>query len=164
MLTFFGEDVSLRSGLNLSSSQPEDAFGYPTFRIDQAFDLPQYSLFPLASVVPDGAQLIDQRSNTSFWDFDQSNLKASIEDVLGSVFQAAKNTLIAGAGDLIRTGTQNENPWLRAFAKNFQSTLTGAQIQAQGQLNRVQQFLANPTVWIVAGVGLVVMLFLSLRR
>lgn len=119
-------------------------------------------LFPTPSFLTDGQSLVDSRSNTSFWNFDQAKVLSSLQDVLGSVAQAGVKSGIQFAGDAINRNANSPNANVSSFFRNFQSTQTGAQIQAASYATRVQNFFANPIVWfVIAGTGL---LFFMSRR
>lgn len=120
-----------------------------------------FSLFPSPSYATDGVQLIDSRSNTSFWNFDQSKITNGLSDVLGSVIQAGGRTLLQGSGDLINKGA-NQPGQVGSFFQNFRSTQSGAEINAGAYASRFQNFLANPLVWFAA-VGLVIVLIFMRR-
>lgn len=115
-------------------------------------------LFPTPTILTDGQSLIDQRANTSFWSFDQSKITASLGDVLGSVTQAATKTGVQLASDAINRNTNNSNPTIAAMFRNFQSTQTGAQIQAGAIATRAQNWLMNPMLWL--GVVVIAIFFL----
>jgi hypothetical protein len=115
-------------------------------------------LFPTPTLLTDGQSLIDTRANVSFWDFDQSKITASLQDVLGSVTQAAAKSGVQLASDAINRNANNSNSAIAGLFKNFQSTQTGAQIQTASLATRAQNFFANPMVWL--GVVVVGMFFL----
>jgi hypothetical protein len=116
------------------------------------------SLFPSASYEPDGLQLLNGRSNTSFWNFDQSLIPSGLSDVLGSLGSAAVKSAVQGSADLINKQAKDQTA-LGGFFRNFQSTQTGAQLNAGAIGTRIQNFMANPLVWFGA-VGLVAVFFL----
>ena len=127
-----------------------------------SYDIPSsQSLFPTPTLLTDGQTLIDTRSNVSFWDFDQSKITSSLQDVLGSVTQAAAKSGVQLASDAINRNANNSNPTIAGLFKNFQSTQTGAQIQTASIATRAQNFFANPMVWL--GVVLVGAFFLFRR-
>jgi hypothetical protein len=117
--------------------------------------------FPKASLATDGAALIDSRSNTSFWNVDQSKIPASLQNVFGSLTEAAVKSGVQVASSTINRGTQ-QNGVVGGFFKNFRSTSTGAQINAGAYSTQIQNFFYNPIVWFAA-VGLVVLLFVMKR-
>lgn len=118
-------------------------------------------LFPTPTLLTDGQSLIDTRANVSFWDFDQSKITASLQDVLGSVTQAAAKSGVQLASDAINRNANNANPTIAGLFRNFQSTQTGVQIQTASMATRAQNFFANPMVWLgVVAVGM----FFLLRK
>lgn len=131
-------------------------YAVPSFEIPSAG-----SLFPMPTLLTDGQTLIEDRSNTSFWNFDQSKITAKLEDVLGSVTQAAAKSGIQLASDAINRNANNANPTIAGLFRNFQSTQTGAQIQTASMATRAQNFLMNPWLWL--GV-VVVGVFVLVRR
>lgn len=115
-------------------------------------------LFAPATMAPDGVQLINTRSNTSFWNFDQSQIPTSIQNVIGSVVSAATKSAVQNSADLINK--QSAQPgYLGQFAKNFQSTQTGAQLNAGAIATQFQNFIANPIVWFAAAAAIVLLVF-----
>lgn len=137
----------------------EGAYSDFSFAGGGSYDIPSsQSLFPTPTLLTDGQTLIDTRSNVSFWDFDQSKITSSLQDVLGSVTQAAAKSGVQLASDAINRNANNSNPTIAGLFKNFQSTQTGAQIQTASIATRVQNFFANPMVWL--GVVLVGAFFL----
>lgn len=126
-------------------------FGAPSIPASQ-------DLFPTPTLLTDGQTLIDTRSNVSFWNFDQSKIQSTLQDVLGSVTQAAAKSGVQLASDAINRNANNANPTIAGLFRNFQSTQTGAQIQTASLATRAQNFLANPMVWL--GVVLVGAFFL----
>ena len=140
----------------------EGAYSDFSFAGGGSYDIPSsQSLFPTPTLLTDGQTLIDTRSNVSFWDFDQSKITSSLQDVLGSVTQAAAKSGIQLASDAINRNANNSNPTIAGLFKNFQSTQTGAQIQTASIATRAQNFFANPMVWL--GVVLVGAFFLFRR-
>lgn len=140
----------------------EGAYSDFSFAGGGSYDIPSsQSLFPTPTLLTDGQTLIDTRSNVSFWDFDQSKITSSIQDVLGSVTQAAAKSGVQLASDAINRNANNSNPTIAGLFKNFQSTQTGAQIQTASMATRAQNFFANPMVWL--GVVLVGAFFLFRR-
>lgn len=131
--------------------------------LDYNPQLPEFEqrMFGPIDTAPMGEYDIAYRSNSSFWDFDQSKITAGISDVLGSGVQAGTKLLIQQASDSINSGTKSSNPWLAGFSQNFQSTKTGAQLNAGAYATRIQNFFANPIVWFGAAA---VVLFLLFRR
>lgn len=126
---------------------------------DSGWSIPSAQhLFPTPTLLTDGQTLIDTRSNNSFWNFDQSKISATLQDVLGSVTQAAAKSGIQLASDAINRNANNANPAIAGLFRNFQSTQTGAQVQAASIATRTQNFFANPMVWL--GVAVVGMFFL----
>jgi hypothetical protein len=119
------------------------------------------SLFPMPSFLTNGQTDIETRSQGGFWDFDQSKITSKLEDVLGSVAQAAAKSGVQLASDAINRNANNSNPTIAGLFKNFQSTQTGAQIQTASIATRAQNFFANPMVWL--GV-VIVGAFLLFRR
>lgn len=137
--------------------------GLPSYNLSEAFgsSFDPGELFRTASVAPDGIQLINERANTSFWNFDQSKITNSLQDVLGSLTNAAVKTAIQKAGDSINTeANKNSASWMTGFAQNFRSTSTGAQINAASYATQVQNFFANPIVWFVGIILLGLLLFM----
>lgn len=124
-----------------------------------SLDVP--SIFPSPSFVPDGGQLIDQRTNTSFWNYDQSKVSQSLQNVFGSLVEAGAKTGIQVAQSTINRGTQQQGQ-IGGFFRNFQSTQTGAQINAAGYATQIQNFLFSPIVWF-ASIALVIG-YVFLRR
>ena len=122
-------------------------------------DIP--SIFPSASYAPDGTQLIDGRSNSSFWNYDQSKVTQSLQNVFGSLVEAGAKTGLQVAQSTINRGTQQQGN-TGAFFRNFQSTQTGAQINAAGYATQIQNFLFSPIVWF-ASIALVIG-YVFLRR
>lgn len=118
-------------------------------------------LFTPPSLAPDGFALIDNRSNASFWNFDQSKISAGLSDVLGSLTKAAGATAIKVAGDSINRNT-NQPGSVGTFFQSFQATKTGAQINAASLGNSAMNFFASPLVWL--GVVGVVVLFMFMRK
>lgn len=117
------------------------------------------SLFPMPSMLTDGQTLIEDRANTSFWNFDQSKITAKLEDVLGSVTQAAAKSGIQWASDSINKQANNTNQTIAGLFRNFQSTQTGAEVQNAAMATRVQNFASNPFVWLsIVGIALYLML------
>lgn len=140
----------------------EGAYSDFSFAGGGSYDIPSsQSLFPTPTLLTDGQTLIDTRSNVSFWDFDQSKITSSLQDVLGSVTQAAAKSGVQLVSDAINRNANNSNPTIAGLFKNFQSTQTGAQIQTASMATRVQNFFANPMVWL--GVVLVGAFFLFRR-
>ena len=140
----------------------EGAYSDFSFAGGGSYDIPSsQSLFPTPTLLTDGQTLIDTRSNVSFWDFDQSKITSSLQDVLGSVTQAAAKSGVQLASDAINRNANNSNPTIAGLFKNFQSTQTGTQIQAASLATRAQNFFANPMVWL--GVVLVGAFFLFRR-
>jgi|CXWL01.1.fsa_nt_gi hypothetical protein len=140
----------------------EGAYSDFSFAGGGSYDIPSsQSLFPTPTLLTDGQTLIDTRSNVSFWDFDQSKITSSLQDVLGSVTQAAAKSGVQLASDAINRNANNSNPTIAGLFKNFQSTQTGAQIQTASMATRAQNFFANPMVWL--GVVLVGAFFLFRR-
>jgi hypothetical protein len=119
------------------------------------------SIFPTPSFSTDGAGLIDTRSNTSWNLFDQSKISASFANVIGSVTEAGAKTGLQIAQSSINKGTQQPG-WTGNLFRNFQSTKTGAQINAGAYGVQLQQLLYNPLVWF-AVIGLIV-LWLFMRK
>jgi hypothetical protein len=151
--------------LSVSGDFAQVDAGMPSYNLSESFgsSFDPGELFRSASVEPDGIQLIDQRANSSWWDFDQSKITSSIQDVIGSVTQAAVKTAIQKSGDSINTqANMNNSSWLTGFAQNFRSTQTGAQINAASYATQIQNFFANPIIWFV-GIALVGMM-LFMRR
>lgn len=122
-------------------------------------DIP--SIFPSASFAPDGTQLIDGRSNSSFWNYDQSKVSASLQNVFGSLVEAGAKTGLQVAQSTINRGTQQQGN-TGAFFRNFQSTQTGAQINAAGYATQIQNVLYSPVTWLV-GILAIVGFFLFRR-
>jgi hypothetical protein len=131
----------------------EGAYSDFSFAGGGSYDIPSsQSLFPTPTLLTDGQTLIDTRSNVSFWDFDQSKITSSLQDVLGSVTQAAAKSGVQLASDAINRNANNSNPTIAGLFKNFQSTQTGAQIQTASIATRAQNFFANPMVWLAVVV------------
>ncbi len=151
LLDFFGSDdnVTPSSYTMLPAGAGVLERGAPSY-----FEL---EMFGTPNLNPDGVNLIDQRSNTSFFNFDQSKVSASIIDVMKSGAEAALRVGVQAASDSINRGS-NQNTMLGSFLNNFRSTKTGAQIQAGAAASRAQAWLLNPIVW-VAGIGLVALVF-----
>lgn len=140
----------------------EGAYSDFSFAGGGSYDIPSsQSLFPTPTLLTDGQTLIDTRANVSFWDFDQSKITSSLQDVLGSVTQAAAKSGVQLASDAINRNVNNSNPTIAGLFKNFQSTQTGTQIQTASMATRAQNFFANPMVWL--GVVLVGAFFLFRR-
>ncbi len=140
----------------------EGAYSDFSFAGGGSYDIPSaQQLFPTPTLLTDGQTLIDTRANVSFWDFDQSKITSSLQDVLGSVTQAAAKSGVQLASDAINRNANNSNPTIAGLFKNFQSTQTGAQIQTASIATRAQNFFANPMVWL--GVVLVGAFFLFRR-
>lgn len=141
----------------------EGAYSDFSFAGGGSYDIPSsQSLFPTPTLLTDGQTLIDSRANSSFWDnFDQSKMSESLQNVLGSVTQAAAKSGVQLASDAINRNANNSNPTIAGLFKNFQSTQTGAQIQTASIATRAQNFFANPMVWL--GVVLVGAFFLFRR-
>lgn len=140
----------------------EGAFSGYNMSSEGSYSIPSaLQLFPTPTLLTDGQTLIDTRANVSFWDFDQSKISSSIQDVLGSVTQAAAKSGVQLASDAINRNANNSNSTIAGLFKNFQSTQTGAQIQTASIATRAQNFLANPLVWL--GV-VVVGAFLLFRK
>lgn len=140
----------------------EGAFSDYSFSGGGSYDIPSsQSLFPMPTLLTDGQTLIDTRANVSFWDFDQSKISSSLQDVLGSVTQAAAKSGVQLASDAINRNANNSNPTIAGLFRNFQSTQTGAQIQTASIATRAQNFFANPMVWL--GVVVVGAFFLFRR-
>lgn len=119
-------------------------------------------IFPSPSFLPNGATDLDSRSNSSFWDFDQSAVKNTIGNVIGSDFgKAIAKTGVQLAADSINKNA-NQPGLLGQFSRNFRSTATGQQINAGSIATQFQNFLANPMVWFAAVAGVV--LIFVLRR
>lgn len=121
-------------------------------------------IFPSPSFEADGTTQWDvpamSRSNTSFWNFDQSQVSKTLSDVIGSsVGQAAAKTGLQLASDSINKNA-NQPGLLGQFANNFRSTSTGQQINAGAYASQFQNFLANPVVWLAVIVGVVLIFVL----
>lgn len=112
------------------------------------------NLFGTPTILPDGSTLIDQRANTSFFNFDQSKVSASIFDVMKSGAEAITKVAIQQAGDSINRESKQKSIW-GSLANNFRSTKTGQQIQAASYATQAQNFMMNPMVWLVAIIGIV---------
>lgn len=118
-------------------------------------------LWGTPNVNPDGQNFVDQRANTSWSIFDQSKVSASLFDVMNSGVQAAGKVGVQYASDSINREAK-QNSIFGSFARNFRSTKTGQQINAASYATQFQNFLMNPVVWLVAGLG-VVALFVMKR-
>ena len=155
LLDFFGSDNNATPS-DYSMGAPGSgvfASGGPSY-----FDL---NMFGTPNLQTDGQNLIDQRSNTSFFTFDQSKIGASIFDVMKSGAEAAVRVGVQAASDSINRGAaQNKNNVFGSFLNNFRSTKTGAQINAAAYATSAQAWLMNPIVWVGAIVGLVLLLVL----
>mgnify|MGYP003385533653 CR=1 FL=1 len=147
---FFGTDTPQADNFVDGTATPYDMVSIPYVNSD-------VSLFTPPSLAPDGVALIDNRSNSSFWNFDQSKISAGLSDVLGSVVKAGSATAIKYAGDSINRNS-NQPGSVGTFFQSFQATKTGAQINAASLGNSVMNFLANPLVWLglVGGIALFV--------
>lgn len=151
-MNLFGQDFSVE-GDYASASQ--------TGVLEYNPQLPEFEqrMFGTIDTAPMGEYDIAYRSNTSFWDFDQSKITAGIYDVINSGIEAGGRLAIQSASDAINSGTKSSNPWLSGFSQNFQSTKTGAQINAASYATKVQNFFANPIVWFSAAALALVLLF-----
>jgi len=164
-MNFFGNDFSVASPSDYSDfAQNTDSWDWSIPDSEELYPTgDSFSLFNAPSFEPDGGQLIDSRSNSSFWNFDQSKITNGLFDVLGSVGSAAAKTAIQGTADQINTGA-NQQGQLGAFFRNFQSTQTGAQLNAASYATRIQNWFANPVVWLM-GVGLLgLVIYTKLKR
>jgi hypothetical protein len=157
LLDFFGSDnnetpsnyVMASPVLDYTSAQAPGsgvlAAGGPSY-----FEL---DMFGTPSTQPDGVTLLDSRSNTSFFTFDQSKVSASIFDVMKSGAEAALRVGVQTASDSINRNAKNPGI-VGSFLNNFRSTKTGAQINAAAYATSAQAWLMNPVVWVVAIVGI----------
>ena len=125
--------------------------------VDQQFF--NLNMFGSPTLLPDGAALIDQRANTSFFNFDQSKVSASIFDVMRSGAEAIAKVAIQQAGDSINREAKQKTIWGQ-LANNFRSTKTGQEIQTASYATQAQNFLMNPMIWLVAVIGIVALLFM----
>jgi hypothetical protein len=160
---FDSVDVTVSSPTDYSSFEPAGVDVPFSWDIPLSSDLlpTPSSLFPFPSSQPDGVQLINSRSNTSFWDFDQSQIPQSLQNVFGSLTEAAAKTGLQVAQSSMNKGTQQPGN-IGGFFRNFQSTQTGAQINAGAYATQFQNFLYNPMVWFAAIAG-IVLLFVMKR-
>ncbi len=149
--------------LSIQGDYATPSYGFESETLDYNPQQPEFEqrMFGPIDTSPGGAYDISYRSNTSFWDFDQSKITAGIMDVLNSGVQAGTRLAIQQASDSINSGTQQSNPWVSGFFKNFQSTKTGAQINAASYATQIQNFFMNPLVWF-GGAALV--LFFVLKK
>jgi len=155
LLDFFGSDNNATPS-DYSMGAPGSgvlASGGPSY-----FEL---NMFGQPNLLTDGQNLIDQRSNTSFFTFDQSKVSSSIFDVMKSGAEAALRVGVQAASDSINRNSKNQGI-VGSFLNNFRSTKTGAQINAAAYATSAQAWLMNPIIWIVAIVGVV--LFFVVRK
>jgi len=139
-------------------------FGIPEFSgnyLDPISENPQASefqtrMFP-ASNQPDGAFLIDARSNTSFWNFDQSKINAVLSDVLSAGVKSG----IQFAADSVNRNQTNSNPYVSSLFRNFQSTQTGVQLNTASYATKFQNWLSDPIVWMFALLGVVMLVIVK---
>lgn len=164
-MDFWGSsaDVGPSPGYGVLQAQESSPYTFEIPYVNQPVspyrsDLP--SIFPLPSTDTDGLQFINNRANASDWSWgiDQSTIKASLNNVIGSVVQAGVKTGVQVASSSINKGTQQPGN-IGAFFNNFRSTQTGAQLTAGSLATQMQNFLYNPIVWFGA-VALVVLVFL----
>lgn len=147
LLDFFGSD---------DNSTPSTVAMLPAGAGVMAQGAPSYfelGMFGSPNMQTDGQNLIDQRSNTSFFTFDQSKVGASIFDVMKSGAEAALRVGVQVASDSINSNAQNKTP-MGSFWNNFRSTKTGAQINTAAYATQAQAWLMNPIVWVVTLVGI----------
>ena len=147
LLDFFGSDNNATPS-DYSMGAPGSgvlASGGPSY-----FEL---NMFGTPNTQTDGVNLIDQRSNTSFFTFDQSKITSSIFDVMKSGAEAALRVGVQAASDSINRNAKNPSIF-GSFLNNFRSTKTGAQINAAAYATSAQAWLMNPIVWVVAIVGI----------
>jgi len=153
--TFFGETPTQdMGGAGVLAPQQGTSWDIPYVE-----EVPWYQP---PSVFPAGSTDASNRSNTTFWGFDQSKITASLSDVLGSVVQAGAKTAIQAAAGSINTAANGQPSGIQSFFNNFRSTATGAQINAGAQAFSIQNFFANPIVWF--GAVAAVVLFFILRK
>lgn len=153
----FGDNVSLLD----TPSVPVDGSAMNWGNIFSSVDaLDSSTLFPITTS-PSGVYDIESRSS-SWWDYDQSKITASLQDVLGSVVQAGAKSAVQKAADSINTGSNNKNPTIAEFFRNFSSTKTGAQVQAGAMGTRALNIISNPILWLVLVGGTIA--FFVLRK
>ena len=153
----FGDNVSLLD----TPSIPVDASAMNWGSVFSSADAVESStLFPITTS-PSGVYDIESRSS-SWWDYDQSKISASLQDVLGSVVQAGAKSAVQKAADSINTGSNNKNPTIAEFFRNFSSTKTGAQVQAGAMGTRALNIISNPILWLVLVGGTIA--FFVLRK
>lgn len=119
-------------------------------------------LFPPQTVATQGQlNVVEPQGVLASWDFDQSKITASLQDVIGSAVQATGKAGVQYAAGQINAGANTKGS-LQTWFQSFQATKTGAQINAASYASQAQNFLANPVLWLFLIGG--AFLFLMSRR
>jgi hypothetical protein len=96
----------------------------------------------------------------SWWDFDQSKISSSIQDVLSGAGAGLKAGIQSAVQSAPQTAKGFFDNWLQKSVASFQNTATGKQIEAAAIQEKIRQVVTNPLV-MLAGGAIVLFLVMS---